>query len=343
MKILIRMAVVVFLILAASFFYMNRWFDGWSRQANSIATPVLLDYPVGAHINSLARNLDRLGLVSDQWMFKLWLKYFERLKTKKLQAGKYMFVGQVSPMDIVSKLVSGDIHRKISLQITIPEGFSYHQVASRLIASNIGKVPEYKKLLKDNYLLGKHNIKAPHIEGYLYPATYTFYDFMPKPIEVLETMIVEFWKRLPKDYQESAKKKNLSLHKAIIFASLIEKETALDEERSMISEVIWQRLKRRAPLGIDAALIYGIKGYRGDIRKKHLKDRSNPYNTYLRKGLPPTPIASPTIQSLLAVLSPTNKGYYYFVKKVNGAGHNFSSTLKEHRRYVNLLVKDTRR
>ena len=110
----------------------------------------------------------------------------------------------------------------------------------------------------------------------------------------------------------------------------------------MVSEVIWNRLKRGETLGIDAAVIYGIQNYDGNIRVKHLKDKKNLYNTRVHRGLPPTPIASPSVAALKSVLTPTHEGYYYFVVDTeNPRRHIFTKTLKEHNKLVKKLVEKT--
>jgi UPF0755 protein len=135
----------------------------------------------------------------------------------------------------------------------------------------------------------------------------------------------------------------LTLAQAVTFASLVETETKVSSEKPLISEVIWRRIKSGEPLGIDAALIYGIPDYAGDIKRSHLRDRKNPYNTRFIKGLPPTPIGSPSISALTAVLEPAAAGNRFFVAMTDGSGrHHFSATLEEHTRWVRELVKATR-
>ena len=124
-------------------------------------------------------------------------------------------------------------------------------------------------------------------------------------------------------------------------ASLIEAETSQEDERNMVSEVIWNRIYQGMPLGIDASVIYGIKNYNGNITRADLSDSTNPYNLRLRKGLPPTPINSPTTDSLKAVLSPTEFGYLFYVvdpEQVNR--HTFSKTITDHNAAVSKLLKN---
>jgi UPF0755 protein len=198
-------------------------------------------------------------------------------------------------------------------------------------------------LSQDPKLLDELRIPSTSLEGYLYPATYPFTK-IPDAQEVITRAVKTFWDRLPANYEEMVKEKGLDLNQAVIFASLIELETANDAERSFVSEVIWNRYNDKAALGIDAAIIYGIKDYDGDIRSRDLRDRSNLYNLRIHPGLPPTAIGSPSKESLLAVLSPSNKGYYYYVVDVDKENqHHFSKSLSEHNRYVRKLVKVRRK
>ena len=135
----------------------------------------------------------------------------------------------------------------------------------------------------------------------------------------------------------------LSLDQAVAFASLIELETMQAKEKPQIAEVIWRRLKAGAPLGIDAAIIYGIPNYDGDIKWVHLKDEKNPYNNRIHKGLPPTAIGAVSTSSLLAVLEPTNLGYYYYMLDATDHTHHvFSRTLAEHNALVQKYLRAIR-
>ena len=210
------------------------------------------------------------------------------------------------------------------------------------MANRVGSYDELWKLAHNKKFLAKLKVKAPNLEGYIYPATYKFLKRLNGK-EVFSEMVETFWEKLPPNYLERIKAKRLSLHKAITFASLIEMETSHEDEKNMIAEVIWSRLKNREPLGIDAALIYGIENYKGDIKWKHLKDRKNKYNTRIHKGLPPGPIGAVTSSTLESLLNPTSKGYYYYVLIAGTTRHHFSKTFKEHNKHVKLLLKQQRR
>jgi UPF0755 protein len=313
----------------------------WADKPQKLAVPAIVEFPEGTALGKLATTLQDNGVVSDSLSFRILVKI--RGKYPQFQAGTYLFENEVTPEGVISKMTSGDVHRPIVAQFTIPEGFNLGQIAARMEAQRIGSKEGILKLAYDGAFIAGLGIKAPSLEGYLYPATYT-YHAMPTPEQVLTEMVTTFFKHLPARYEEQVNQLGLSLHEAVVFASLIQMETLHDDERPMVSEVIWNRLKDGAPLGIDAALIYGIKGYRGDLTWKHLKDDKNPYNTRIHKGLPPGPIGAPATESLEAVLNPTKKGYYFYVLKMNGEKkHHFSRSLSEHNHHVRLLLNDSKK
>ena len=146
---------------------------------------------------------------------------------------------------------------------------------------------------------------------------------------------------MPEDLEERGKSVNLSFYKAVILASIIEKETGAVEERKLISSVFHNRLKKKMRLATDPTVIYGIKNFDGDLTKKQLRTKT-PYNTYRIRGLPPTPIANPGAEALRASVDPAETEYLYFVAKGNGR-HKFSATLREHNAAVNKYQRRERK
>ncbi|MBP9706394.1 MAG: endolytic transglycosylase MltG [Oligoflexales bacterium] len=311
--------------------------------------PVLLEKDVefvvdrGMTIDQFSSRAAAQGLVTNQNLMIFWLKF--RGGYEKFQAGRYLFVGSVTPRAFVEKIERGEVYFKPILSITIPEGFTVKQIAQRLASSGVANFEEILSLSKNRTFMQKVGVSAASsLEGYLYPATYVYFDKLPSASEALSRMVEKFFSSLPKDYLIRLEEKKLSLHEAIILASLIELESFFDEEKAMISEVLWNRLQANMPLGIDAAIIYGIRDYRGDIKTKHLKDASNPYNTRIHAGLPPTPIGSVSLSSLLAVLNPTQEGYFYYVLSGSDSKkHIFTRNLAEHNRYVQEYLKSLKK
>ncbi|MFK7822541.1 MAG: endolytic transglycosylase MltG [Oligoflexales bacterium] len=332
---------LVFLVVSgvfATFFYLKNWSH---KEQLSDGSLVLLKVEKGVRLNDLAANLEENGLIDHAWTFKLWVR--SGGKFERVQAGQYEFKGSVSPAGIMDKFISGDTYMPVVLEYTIPEGFTLSQVLNRLVRLEIGTLDKLEKLSRNKAFIKSLGIEASSLEGFIYPATYRYHHKKPSEKEAFKKMTKEFFSRLPKTYIKNCNELGISLYKAIIIASLIEKETMLEEEKPLVSEVIWNRLKKRMPLGIDASIIYGIKNFDGNLTFKHLKDKKNPYNSRVRQGLPPGPIGAPSISSLMAVLKPANEGYYFYVLLPGGESrHHFSKTLQEHNRYVKKLVKAQR-
>lgn len=312
----------------------------WSQQPTQVASEVTIAYPPDTSLKKLAGTLKEHELISHDQLFVYLVK--TSFDYSKFQAGEYLFQGAVTPREIIEKLLQGKIAPEKVVTIAIPEGFTQKQIFKRLQENGLGSEATYWQLAKDKAFIRSQNVRASTLEGYLYPATYEFAEKATER-QILQKMVKTFFNKLPSGYVEQLKKSRLTLNEAVTFASLIETETNVDEERPMVAEVIWNRLRDRSPLGIDSALIYGIKDYDGDIRWKHLRDKSNPYNTRIHKGLPPGPVASPALPSMEAVITPTKKGYYYYVLKAGTNRHHFSKSLKEHNRHVKKLVRELKK
>tara|TARA_A100001015_G_C14987223_1_gene712137 strand:- start:520 stop:1578 length:1059 start_codon:yes stop_codon:yes gene_type:complete len=312
----------------------NRWLD----HKRALPKPILLHFPKATPLNELTKKLRRKRLIGSPGMFELWIKLTGQYS--KFQAGNYRFEGSVSVRSLIRDFREGHVYHQPSLVLAVPEGATSSQIADKLglVRSNLRK--GFLRLRHDRVFLRALGVEGTSIEGFLYPATYRFYQKVPPVNVIIQGMVREFRKRLPQGYEQLAKKHGLNLGQAVTFASLIEKETGIDVERSMISEVIWKRLAKKMPLGIDASIIYGIKDYDGDIKTKHLRDITNPYNTRVHLGLPPTPICNPSTKSLNAVFTPSSHDIYYYVLIPNSGGrHHFSKTLAEHNKHVRKLVK----
>lgn len=292
----------------------------------------------GVSLSQLAKNLQDKQLVTNSTWFQIWVRL--QKQHRYIKAGTYQFQGNTSPQKIIEKLINGSTYNEIALEFTIPEGFTLKQINERLENLHLENLTKLHRISHNPDFISQLGIEAPSLEGFLYPAKYTFFNKIPSAKKVYRKMAKEFFSRLPPGYHKRCSEHNLSLFQAITFASLIEKETLLKHEMPMVSEVIWNRLNKRIKLGIDAAIIYGIKNFDGNLTFKHLKDASNPYNTRVHYGLPPGPIGAPSLHALNAVFNPTTHGNFYYVLLPGpDSKHHFSKTLNEHNRYVKKLVK----
>lgn len=289
----------------------------------------------GEPLHSALERLKDEGLLAERPLFgPRVLAAWARLSgtDRAIKSGEYELSPTQTPLEILAKLRSGMIR---TLAVTVPEGLRMDEVAERLERAGITDSRAFLRLATDAELARSLGIEAETLEGYLYPETYRFRRDAP-PEEVLRAMVEEFRERLAEEDRERLEKSGLSLHELVTLASLVEKETAVPEERPLVSAVFLNRLRKGMRLQSDPTVIYGIVRSRGsfdgNLRRRDL-ETDTPYNTYTRAGLPKGPIASPTIDAIRACLDPADVAYLYFVSRNDGT-HVFSETFAEHVRAV---------
>lgn len=324
---------MLFFLFIVSLYVLNTW----AHKKIYLSEPKIIKLEKGETLTKFSNKLYYNNLIDSGFKFKLWVKVFSDYS--KFQSGKYKFENSVTPYNISVNIISGKTYEPVVVKYTIPECFTLKKIIARLTSLGIGTKEEFEKLSTSKQFLASLNIPVSYLEGYFYPSTYSFTRKISAK-EAIQVAVELFWKKLPQDYESRVNNLGISLHQAVIFASLIEAETMYVDEKPLIAEVIWNRLKNKIPLGIDAAIIYGIKDYNGDLKWIHLKDRNNKYNTRIYRGLPPTPICSPSLSALKAVVSFSNQGYmYYVINPLQKNRHIFSRTFKEHNRNVQKLIK----
>ncbi len=326
---LIGSALVSGLLVGLAIFFLQNW----SKASFGISdAEIELNVPKGVSLSVLSQTLENSKLVSSKQAFRVWTKIFSDFSTFK--AGIYKLNSPITPRELAAKFIEGSSYQEVKHEVTIPEGFSLNSVIERLVNLGLGNRATYNRLAHDRTFLSTLGIGANSIEGFLYPATYRFVE-TPTEDQVFKEMVETFWKKLPVGYESITASRGVTMYEAIIISSLIEAETKYDEERNLIAEVIWNRLKQGIPLGIDASTIYGVRNFNGNLTKAHLLDSANPYNLRVHRGLPPTPINSPTISSLKAILTPSEEGYlYYVLSPDSGDRHTFTKSLGEHNQAV---------
>jgi UPF0755 protein len=283
--------------------------------------------PKGVPFKGVVRILDQEGMLRSPRGFYLMGRLMG--VRGRVQAGEYELSTTMPPTIILHKLVTGDV---MKYRITIPEGYTTRQIASYLQEEGIIEDREQfvAKAFSAEFTAGL-GIEEKSVEGYLFPDTY----LLPKgvsPSDIIKTMVGKFRRVYGQNFSRRAAELGMTDREIVILASIIEKETGVAEERPLISAVFHNRLKRGIPLCSDPTVIYGIPNFDGNLRKRDL-EKKTPYNTYLKKGLPPGPIANPGRSSLVAALYPAPVQYLYFVSRNDGS-HYFSSTLREHNEAV---------
>ncbi|MDA3788265.1 MAG: endolytic transglycosylase MltG [Desulfobacula sp.] len=316
---------VIFLVVGGHLFYLK--ISSFVKEPfNPLAAEKVFSIKPGQSLAVIAQNLKTESIISNKNFFKLFTKY--KKAEKKLQAGEYILSASKSPEQILEILLKG----KVKLyRITIPEGMNIKEIALLVEKENFCKNEGFIDLCHDTSFIFSLGIKAITLEGYLFPDTY----FFPKNTDcktVITTMVEHFNTIFTEEWQARAKTMGFLVHEIVTLASIIEKETGDAQERPLISSVFHNRLKKNMRLESDPTVIYGIKNFDGNIKKKHLKMKT-PYNTYQIKGLPLGPIANPGAKSLAAALNPVPSDYLFFVSKKDTT-HQFSKTFQEHNQAV---------
>lgn len=323
----------VFLTLAAGSYIA--W-DAWNFLNIPAAAPgqsIVVNIEPGMSLGSIAAVLEEQGVVRNARRFAL-LARWER-KAQKLQAGRFLLNSGWLPREVLDQIASG---RAMLYRVTVPEGKPWWEVARIMEEAGMCKAEDFARVIRDPEFLRHWGIPFPDAEGFLYPDTY----FLLHPRELDEKaarslanrMVETFWKKADPLWPQG-RPDVATLKRAIILASIVEKETGVPGERDRVAGVYANRLKKNMLLQADPTIIYGLgPAFSGSLLRSQLDDASNPYNTYRHAGLPPGPICSPGAASLRAALNPESHNYLYFVATGTGASHVFSTTLEQHNRAV---------
>lgn len=293
-------------------------------------SPVLLEIKKGDTYKSFVQLVKQKGGRGSDLNWKLMAR-FNKLGNS-IKIGEFEISEPMNPMQLVSYIADNNVK---TYSITLVEGHSWKQIKQQLLDSRIKHI-----LLDvtDEQLVEMLEIESGHLEGQFLPETYQYVkgdkdiDVLTRAHQALKTSLQKAW-----DLRDSDSVLKTP-YEMLILASIIEKETAYASERNIISGVFNRRLKRGMRLQTDPTVIYGVgDAYAGDITNAHLRT-DTPYNTYTRKGLPPTPIAMPSAASIMAAGQPNDGNELYFVAD-NKGGHNFSETYEEHQKAVAAYLK----
>ena len=293
------------------------WFFSQISAKHAPAEAVELQIPPGTSSARIAAMLEERGVVGSGLAFRLLVRF--EGAAGALKSGWYLFSEPASVREVLDRLYRGDV---MHFLVTVPEGLRTDEILLLLARKTETPVAEWQHTL-DRLVVGEQ-------EGLLLPDTYEY----TKPVEpghVLSAML-----RAQKQLLEELSKDAEERDRLRIIASIVEKETAVDEERPLVSAVIRNRLKKGMPLQMDPTVIYGIwrttGSFSGNIRRRDLESDTL-WNSYTRRGLPPTPIGNPGAASLRAAAAPAAVDYLYFVADGSG-GHAFASTHAEHQANV---------
>lgn len=282
----------------------------------------------GASSEEILKTLKNSGIINSELPLKVYLKV--KGGHPVMKAGDYRFPSPVSPIEVLSLLEKGGApHGKI----TVIEGWTRFDIAKALKA-----VPSLKlqsdaqamALLNDVTSIKDLDPSATNLEGYLFPDTY-FVEVDSSAKDVVLQMVKRFRSVYDTKLKDAVKNSGLSLHNAVTVASIIETEAKLEKERPIVASVIYNRVRKGMRLSMDSTIVYASKmaGKWRDDGKVYLSDlnRDSPYNSRMYKGLPPGPVGSPGLNSLMAAVTPANTNYLYYVRDPdrNDGAHNYYS------------------
>jgi len=305
---------------------------GWEYETflqTPLAVPqegVLFTIKPGMSLNAVARRLQQDHRVDNSRYF-VWMAKLHG-KAASLQAGEYQLKAGMTPPQLLQLMVTGKVHQ---YALTLVEGITFREMRQQLDDSPY--LEHTFKGLDAEAVMARIGHAGEHPEGRFLPETYHFPRGM-SDAEFLRRAYQAMRERLEYEWLHRADGLPFnSPDKALILASIVEKETGLESERPAIAGVFIRRLQKGMRLQTDPTVIYGMGAdYDGNLRRRDLL-RDTPYNSYTRGGLPPTPIAMPGADAIHAVMHPDDSNNLYFVARGDGS-HHFSATLEEHNRAV---------
>lgn len=308
------------------------------QPVNKSGSTVKLTIEPGTGTSRIADMLETQGLIKNSLFFRTYLKW--KSEGSRFQAGVYEMTPGVTYDEIIAKLNSGDVVKAEMIRFTIPEGFTVTQMAEKLEEQGYADKKAFLDLAGQaqglqNELLTEipaDDRLTYRLEGYLFPETYELKKGSTEA-EIVQRMLDETKNRLEAipNFQAKLEKRGLDLNELMTVASLVEREVVVDSERAKVAGVIYNRLSKGMKLEIDATVQYLLGKPKERLLNSDLRSEDSPYNTYLYEGLPPGPIAAPSLKSIEAALEPETTEYLFYVTKKDGSGeHLFAKTYQEH-------------
>ena len=288
--------------------------------------PADFELPPGIRFRGAAQRIDAAGVRVGRFQFELLARALGR--DQDIKAGSYELAAAPTPLELLDKLTRGDVTQ---VELRFIEGWTFRQLRAALDA-HPGLRHDLQGL-PDAEVLRRIGAPEPHPEGLFFPDTYLF-SRNTSDLRLLQRAYAAMRQHLAQEW--AARDPSVpyrSPYEALIMASIVEKETGRAEDRDMVAGALANRLRAGMLLQVDPTVIYGLgEAFDGNLKRGHLQADS-PYNTYLRPGLPPTPIAAPGLASLRAALHPARTQALYYVARGDGSSE-FSRTLEEHNRAV---------
>ncbi|PIC88222.1 hypothetical protein CSV72_01545 [Sporosarcina sp. P20a] len=301
---------------------------------------VEVEIPIGSGLDMISEKLEESGIIKNARIFKYYAKVNNEAD---FQAGTYGLTQSMTPDELIKSLKTGVVYRTPAFTLTIPEGLTIDQIAERTSKKTTITKEQFMEYVTNEQVIQGYMEKYPEVitkeilneniryalEGYLFPATYPFFEEKPTVKEVVDTMVdATVQNVIPYKAYWAEEGKNRSVHKMLTFASLLEKEATGQTDRETIASVFNNRIEQGMPLQTDPTVLYALGEHKARVMNEDLKV-DNVYNTYKNKGLPPGPIANAGTASLQATVEPSNTGYLFFLADKNGKNH-FAKTYEDH-------------
>jgi UPF0755 protein len=316
------LAILALLLAAAAIWFVVSLFQPFKGDASTQRSTVLV--PKDADAGKIGDILERRGVVSSSFFFDLRARLSG--DRDKLRPGVYRLPQDSSYADVLNRLTKGPPPVK-KVAITVPEGRSRREEAAR-IRTNSNLEGSYLAATKRSRVLRPARYGAPRdtpsLEGFLFPATYELKSDAPVK-QLVGEQLRAFKRAMRRVDMRAARRRNLTTYDVLTIASMVEREAMLRRERPIIAGVIYNRLRRNIPLGIDATIRYATGNWVRPLTQSQLRINSA-YNTRTHQGLPPTPIGSPGIAAIRAAAHPKRTPYLYYVVKPGGCGEHAFTT-----------------
>ena len=308
---------------------------------------IAVEVPIGSNLSSISTLLEKKGVIKDARVFKYYAKFKNE---SQFQAGNYDLTQAMTFDELIESLKSGKVYRKPVFTMTIPEGLTLEQIGNIVEKKTPYTQKEFMDLVTSDAFVQQMKAKYPELvtdavladnirhdlEGYLFPATYSYFEEKPSLESIVDEMVGAMDK-VVKNYNDVLTEKKMSVHQLLTFASLLEREATAQTDRETIASVFYNRIDQGMPLQTDPTVLYALGSHKDRVLYEDL-EVDNAYNTYKNKGLPPGPIAGAGKTSIEAVLNPSKTDYLYFLADKKGVNH-FSKTYDEHLQKVDKYIK----
>ncbi|MBC7334098.1 MAG: endolytic transglycosylase MltG [Actinobacteria bacterium] len=301
-----------------------------SQTPESGSGNVEVEIKEGMTLKEIAQLLEEKGVIDSSFFFRLYVQ--QEGKEKSLMPGTYILKAGSDYKTVLDEITKGP--PIVTYKLIIPEGYTVSQIANRIL----NDIPFIQKEdVEDAINISKYDYPflegVENLEGFLFPKTYEITEGYTAE-DIIEMMLVQYQLETSNLDYTFAQENGFSPYEILIIASMIEREAYVPEERELISAVIYNRLKKDMPLGIDATIRYVLDKWDEDLTVSDLNIDS-PYNTRIYTGLPPTPICNPGLDSIRAALAPADVDYlYYVITDQEKHTHSFSSTYEEHQKNI---------